>query len=89
MKVYKIEANGTDFDEYYSIVVIAPNEERALEIARKGNPWNYGLPKSGQIYDDVFWEFNRDQEPLMIHEINLEKEQVVDSSYRGGWVIKY
>lgn len=84
VKLFKIEATQTDFDEYYSIVVIAPNEDRAMDIAKKGNPWNYGLPSNSHTENKVFWEFTNDQEPLIISEINLEQEQVILSSYRGS-----
>lgn len=84
MKVYRVEANETDFDEYYSIIVVAENEKRALEIARRGNPWNYGLPLDQQDIGSIFWEFNNGQEPLSVIEINLSEEQVIVSSYRGG-----
>lgn len=84
MKLFKIEATGTDYDEYYSIVVIAPSEDRAMAIAKKGNPWNYGLSSNSYTENEVFWEFTTDQEPLIISEINLEQEQVILSSYRGS-----
>ena len=83
MKVYRVEANETDFDEYYSIIVVAENEKRALEIAKRGNPWRYGMPQLGES-ENVYWEFSKDQYPLKVKEVNLCIAGVVDSSFRGS-----
>lgn len=83
MKVFKIEASYTDFDEYYSIVVVAINANEALEIAKRGNPWRYGMPQLGES-ENVYWEFSKDQYPLKVKEVNLCIAGVVDSSFRGS-----
>lgn len=83
MNVYKIEASYTDWDQYYSIVVVAKDEEEALEIATKGNPWDYRMP----IQEDVsepYYEFHKEQFPLKVTQINLTTSQVIDSSYKNS-----
>lgn len=85
LKVYRVKARGwTDWEEYYSIVVVAENEQRALEIAKKGNPWRWspGVPEEFKETDEVFWEFSESQTPLEALEIDLKEEQVIESCRR-------
>ncbi|UNY50237.1 hypothetical protein [Stenotrophomonas phage vB_SmeS_BUCT704] len=83
MNVYKIEASYTDYDQYYSIVVVAQDEEEALKIAMKGNPWEYGMPLQEDV-SEPYYEFYKEQFPLKVTQIDLTYPQVIDSSYRNG-----
>jgi hypothetical protein len=104
MKIYIVASSETDWDEYFSIVVVAESKERALEIAIEGNQWKAyeDDPDWLEKYSDefweyrknkkpieypkgtVFWKFEKHQYPLKVTEINLEKEQVINSSYIGS-----
>lgn len=83
MNVYKIEASYTDYDQYYSIVVVAQDREEALKIAKKGNPWVYGMPLQEDV-SEPYYEFHKEQFPLKVTQINLTYPQVIDSNYRDG-----
>ncbi|HJH00764.1 MAG TPA: hypothetical protein K8W25_00570 [Aerococcus urinaeequi] len=83
MNVYKIEASYTDYDQYYSIVVVAQDTEEALKLAKKGNPWVYGMPLQEDV-SEPYYEFHKEQFPLKVTQINLTYPQVIDSNYRDG-----
>lgn len=82
MKVYKVYPTDSFYGEYDGIVVVAENEERALEIGyRRDNSWsqyNNGgkLPDYTERHD-----FEVKQYPLKVEEIVLTKEDVVFISF--------
>lgn len=80
MKLFKITASQYSYDEYKSVVVIADHKERALEIAKKGQPFDWKDPEKY----DVYWFFSEDQYPLSVTEIHLTKERVVVSELIGS-----
>lgn len=52
MKVYYVYADDYDYDDYDAIVVVAENEDKALEIARgNGRYWySYFKEHQGKIH---------------------------------------
>lgn len=80
MKIFKVSTNEASYDEYKSIVVVAENDKRALEIAKEGQPFDW---KDPQKYD-VYWLFTEEQHPLKVTEINLTKEAVIASELIGN-----
>lgn len=80
MKVFKVSAIDASYDEYKSIIVIAQHKERALEIAKRGQPYEWKDPNKY----DIYWEFKENQYPLIVNEIELTKEKVVASEFIGG-----
>lgn len=80
MRVFKVAAFDASFDEYKSIIVIAQHKERALEIAKKGQPFDWKDPDKHNIY----WHFSEDQYPLTVHEIELTNEKVISTELIGG-----
>lgn len=83
MNVYKVEASYTDWDQYYSIVVVAKDKEEALRIAMEGNPWKYGMPLQEEV-SETYYEFYKEQLPLKITQIDLTVPKVIHSDYRNG-----
>lgn len=76
MKLYRVKASKYSCEQDISIVIIANSKERALEIAKDGNKYDWKNPNKDKFY----WDFNEDQFPLIVDEINLDLEQVVDVS---------
>lgn len=70
MKVYLVSATHYDYDEYEAIVVVAENEESALDMANSGN-WGSGY-------------FRRSQEPIHVKEVDLTTEHIVLESFNAG-----
>lgn len=79
MGIFKITASGYSFEDWISIVVVAENEDKALEIAKQGNPYNWENPDK----HDIYWKFDEEQYPLLVEKINLKKEKVIISEYYG------
>lgn len=69
MKVYIVEAENVWYDDYDTIVVVAENEKRAIEIA--------GDKERGQY-------FRSDQHPLTATEADLNKEGIIHDSFNAG-----
>lgn len=80
MNLYKIEATEYGYGEYKSVLVIAENQDRALEIAKKGQPYDWKDPKKYNVY----WQFDEEQYPLKITEICLTEEMAVVSELIGS-----
>lgn len=80
MKIFKVSAFNASYEEYKSIIVVAPHKERALEIAKKGQPFDWKNPEKY----DVYWFFSEDQYPLSVTEIQLIKESVIVSELIGS-----
>ncbi|TDT83163.1 hypothetical protein DEU41_0604 [Bacillus sp. AG1163] len=80
LKVFKVTASDASYDEYKSILIIAEHKERALEIAKKGQPFEWKDPDKHNIY----WDFNKDQCPLIVNEIELTEEKVIASELIGN-----
>jgi hypothetical protein len=80
MRVFKVSAFDASYDEYKSIIVIAQHRDRALEIAKKGQPYEWKDPKKY----DIYWEFKEDQYPLIVNEIELTEEKVIASEFIGS-----
>ncbi len=55
-------------------------KDKALEIAKQGHPYDWKNPDKHKIY----WNFEPEQFPLIVEEINLNREQVVVSEYYGS-----
>jgi hypothetical protein len=70
MKVYRVWADKFDYDDYDAVVVVAENEDRALEIV---NCAHYGK--------SYFKEW---QGKIHIEEVDLTKEYVVIESFNAG-----
>lgn len=80
MRVFKVSAFDANYEEYKSIIVIAQHKERALEIAKKGQPFDWKDPHKY----DVYWEFKKDQYPLTVKEIEFTEEKVISSELIGN-----
>lgn len=61
-------------DYWRAVVVLAENEERALEIAKKGRKKG---TSSGFDIESNNWEFKMEQYPLNVVEIDTGYEQVI------------
>lgn len=70
MKVYYVWADRYDYDDYDAIVVVAENEDRALEIVDCAN--------CGKGY------FRGWQGKIHVEEVDLTKEYVVIESFNAG-----
>ncbi|PGM02689.1 hypothetical protein [Bacillus thuringiensis] len=68
MNVYKVKSNNVAFDEDISMIVIAESKKRALEMAKK--EW-------------IFRE-SRSHNDFMVIDIDVSKEQIVDTSHYGN-----
>lgn len=71
MKVYKLWVDEIDYDEYDSVVVVAENENEAIEIVQNATG-NLGWSEKGYFYE------------IHIEEIDLTKKGVVLASYNAG-----
>lgn len=80
MKLFKVSACETGYGEYKSIIVIAEHKERALQIAKQGQAYDWKNPDQHEVY----WNFNEDQYPLDAVEINLSVEKVILSELIGS-----
>lgn len=67
MKIFKIESNNISYDEDVSMVIVAEDETRALNIAREN--WSFRG-------ENKFIELN-------IIEIDITYEQIIDISHYG------
>ena len=70
MKVYHVWTDRYDYDGYDAVVIVAENEDRALEIVDHGN--------YGRGY------FREWQGKIHIEEVDLTKEHVVIESFNAG-----
>lgn len=70
MKVYYVWVDKWDYDRYDSLVVVAENKERALEMVETGN--------FGGCY------FEEWQGEIHIEEEDLTKEHIVLESFNAG-----
>lgn len=70
MKVYYVYVNDWDYDDFDALVVVAENEDRALEIVNSG------------YWDGCY--FKEYQGEIHIEEVDLTKEYVVITSYNAG-----
>lgn len=83
MKIFKITPENFDWDEWKSVIIIAENEEKALDIAmNKPQPYNPYKSESEQY--NVCFKFEAHQMPLSIERINLDKESIVVSEFNGS-----
>lgn len=81
MNIYIVEATNFDYDDYDSIVVVAENEERAIEIATEKErelELNDGRVVNLGAY------FREDQHPLTAKKIDLNKEDIIHASFNAG-----
>jgi len=81
MKLYIVEATKCGYDEFDSVVVLADNEEQAIEIATHaeeklelddGRVWNQGR------------YFRKSQHPLIATEVDLNEEGIIHGSFNAG-----
>lgn len=72
MKVYYVWVDKCDYDYYDSLVVVAENEKRALEMAKTGD---------GDFDGCYFEEW---QGEIHVEEVDLTKEYVVLESFNAG-----
>ena len=70
MKVYIVRADTCDYDMFDSVVIVAENEERALEIVKSGY--------LGGCY------FNVSQGEMHVEEVDLSTECVILASFNTG-----
>lgn len=80
MKIYKVMASGYSDEDDVSMVIVAPSPERALEIAKIGQQYDWKNPNKHELY----WDFNENQYPLIVEEIDLNVERVVAVANVGG-----
>ena len=73
MKIFKIEASGYSHEDDIAIIIVAEDEKRALEIAKKGQPYDWKAPDKYELY----WEFKENQYPLIVKEVDTTAEHVV------------
>lgn len=73
MKIYKVEASGYSYEDDIAIIIVAEDDRRALEIAKKGQPYDWKDPDKY----DLYWEFKENQYPLIVKEIETNAEHVV------------
>lgn len=73
MKIFKIEASGYSHEDDIAIIIVAEDEKRALEIAKKGQPYDWKDPDKY----DLYWEFKENQHPLIVEEIDFSVEHAV------------
>ena len=81
MNIYIIEASDYWYDEYDSVIVVAENEERAIEIVTKKErtlELNDGRVVNLGAY------FREDQHPLTAKKIDLNKEDIIHASFNAG-----
>ena len=71
MKVYLVYADEYDYDDYDAIVVVAENEENALEMAKSGC-WDGGS------------YFKKHQGEIHVKEVDLTTEHIVLESFNAG-----
>ncbi|MBK1809133.1 hypothetical protein JHL18_00525 [Clostridium sp. YIM B02505] len=76
MNVYKVMASGYSYEDDISMIIVTSSPEKALEIAKKGCPYNWESPNKHELY----WDFKEEQYPLIVEEINLSIEQVIEVS---------
>lgn len=78
MNIYRVISNNwEDFDpeDYWrAVIVVAENEVRAMEIAKKGRK---AVMASGLDIESNNWGFKTEQFPLKIEKINTDVEQVL------------
>ena len=72
MNVYLVKASQCDYDEFDSCVVVAENEQEALNIANKSTYGEYGC------------YFSQDQYPLKVEKIGLTEKGIIHSSFNAG-----
>ena len=70
MKVYLVYADDYDWDDYEAIVVVAENEESALEMANSG------------YYGDSY--FKKHQGEIHVKEVDATTKHVVLESFNAG-----
>lgn len=70
MKVYYVYVDDYSWDEYDAIVVVAENEDRALELAKHGN------------FEESY--FNKWQGEIHVEEVDLTTEHIILASYNAG-----
>ena len=73
MRIFKIEASGYSHEDDIAIIIVAEDEKRALEIAKKGQPYDWKDPDKY----DLYWEFKENQHPLIVEEIDFSVEHAV------------
>ena len=76
MKVYLAYVDQYDYDEYDGVVLVAENEDRALEIVKTGR-------YCGQCFGRCGY-FEKHQGEIHIEEVDLTEEGVVLESYNAG-----
>ena len=81
MNVYIVEADNFWYDDYDSIVVVAENEERAIEIATNKEK-TVELNDGGVMNLGAY--FRKDQYPLVATEVDLSEEGIIHESFNAG-----
>lgn len=73
MRIFKIEASGYSHEDDMAVIIVADDQKRALEIAKKGQPYDWKDPDKY----DLYWEFKENQYPLIVEEIDFSVEHAV------------
>lgn len=63
MKVYSVYVDEYDYEDYYDVIVVAENKNRALEMVKTGN--------FGRCY------FKDSQGEIHIDEVDLTTERII------------
>ena len=72
LNIYKIIASECDWDEFDSCIVLAENEQEALDIADKAT------------YNEHECYFSQGQYPLKVEKIDLTEKGIIHSSFNAG-----
>lgn len=63
MKVYSVYVDEYDYEDYYDVIVVAENKDRALEMVKTGN--------FGHCY------FKENQGEIHVEEVDLTIERII------------
>lgn len=83
MKIFRVRIKEFEYDTFLSVYVLAPNSEKALEIAKDEHPWieskHINNDKHLEFVNNVkYWRFDREQKDnLIVEEINLSEQRVI------------
>ena len=81
MNIYIVEADNFWYDDYDSIVVVAENEERAIEIVT--NKERTLELNDGRVVNLGAY-FRKDQYPLVATKVDLNEEAIIHESFNAG-----
>lgn len=76
MKIFRVRTDTCWYDEFDSCVVVARDEDEALEVILNSGVWRS---------DGVYVEFTEEQfKDLNVDEITLDEPKLIVSAYNAG-----